>query len=64
MTGRVVRVEFVVDGELRHAATKAPFALQWDTTQEAPGEHVLTLRLVGPTGKVTEGSVTVAVASP
>jgi hypothetical protein len=64
MTGRVTRVEFVVDGVLRHAATGAPFALQWDTSREAPGPRVLTLRLIGPTGKVTEGSITVTVAPP
>jgi N-acetyl-anhydromuramyl-L-alanine amidase AmpD len=64
MTGRVVRVEFLVDGQLRHAATVAPFALRWDTTREAPGERVLSVRLVGPTGKSAEGSVTVVVAAP
>ena len=64
MTGRVVRVEFLVDGVLRHKAEKAPFRHEWDTAAEAPGEHVLTVRLVGPTGKVAEGSVTVTVAPP
>jgi N-acetyl-anhydromuramyl-L-alanine amidase AmpD len=62
MTGRVARIEYLVDGRLRHTAVQAPFAYQWDTTQETPGERVLTVRLVGPTGKVTEGSVTVLVA--
>ena len=64
MTGRVVRVEFLVDGVLRHKAEKAPFRHEWDTAKEAPGTHVLTVRLVGPTGKTAEGSVTVTVAPP
>jgi N-acetyl-anhydromuramyl-L-alanine amidase AmpD len=61
MTGRVARVEYLVDGALRHTATGAPFAFEWDTTKEAPGPRVLTIRLVGPTGKVATGSVTVTV---
>ena len=64
MTGRVARVEYLVDGVLRHTATKAPLAYAWDTAAEQPGTHTLTVRLVGPTGKTAEGTVTVTVAAP
>jgi N-acetyl-anhydromuramyl-L-alanine amidase AmpD len=62
LTGRVVRAEFLVDGALRQERTKGPWSYAWDTAAEAPGPRTLTLRLVGPTGKVTEATVTVTVA--
>ena len=38
----VVKTEFCVDGELRWTDTTAPFTFNWDTTQDAPGNHTVT----------------------
>jgi N-acetyl-anhydromuramyl-L-alanine amidase AmpD len=64
MTGRAVRIEFLVDGALRRALAKGPLVFAWDTSAEQPGPRTLTVRLIGPTGKVTAGSVSVTVAPP
>jgi poly(3-hydroxybutyrate) depolymerase len=62
--GTVSRVEFVVDGKLRSSAAAAPYAWDWDTAQEAPGTHALTLRAVGVDGTVAERSFSVTVQAP
>jgi hypothetical protein len=37
VTGAVARVDFLVDGAVRAAASAAPYAVGWDTTADAPG---------------------------
>jgi N-acetyl-anhydromuramyl-L-alanine amidase AmpD len=64
VTGRVARVELLVDGAVRATLTQAPFAWTWDTSTEAPGAHTLTARVAALDGKVVEQVVTVTVASP
>jgi hypothetical protein len=59
--GSITRVEFAVDGKLRSSATAAPYAWDWDTAQESPGTHALTLRAVGIDGTVAEQSLSVMV---
>jgi N-acetylmuramoyl-L-alanine amidase-like protein/Big-like domain-containing protein len=55
------RVEYYVDGRLRHTETEAPYTFSWDTTRESSGDHVLRVRAVA--GRQTaERSVTVTVA--
>jgi N-acetyl-anhydromuramyl-L-alanine amidase AmpD len=63
-SGSVARVEFVVDGVVRGAASAAPYAYDWDTSGEAPGRHQLTVRAFGRDGAVAEQSLTVTVAPP
>jgi N-acetyl-anhydromuramyl-L-alanine amidase AmpD len=40
------RVELLIDGQLRGTATAAPYAIDWDTTAESDGAHLLTVRAV------------------
>jgi hypothetical protein len=59
--GSVARVEFVVDGAVRSTATAAPYAWDWDTTQDAPGTHALVVRAIGVDGSVAEMPLSVTV---
>jgi len=63
-SGSVTRVDFVVDGQVRGSAGAAPYAWDWDTGPEAPGQHTLAVRAVGPGGTVTGPTFTVTVAAP
>ena len=54
ISGTPLRVEFLIDGVLRDAETQQPYQFggatgTWDTTLEAPGQHTITVRAVGPT---------------
>ena len=57
LAGTVRRVDFLVDGFVRRTVTRAPFAFDWDTTTETPGQHVLSVRASG-----TRVSVSAAVS--
>lgn len=59
--GSVARVEFLVDATVRSTAAAAPYAWDWDTTQEAPGTHALVVRAIGADGTSAEKSVSVTV---
>jgi len=63
-TGRIDRVEFLVDGLFRDVEFTPPYAFDWDTTEETPGPHTLTARVVGVNGKAASVTVTVTVAQP
>lgn len=52
-TGSPQWLEVHVDGELRATEQEAPYAVEWDTTEEDDGAHTLTLWAVAPNGKVT-----------
>jgi N-acetyl-anhydromuramyl-L-alanine amidase AmpD len=60
--GTITRVEFLVDGTLRATASAAPYAWDWDTTQDAPGTHALVVRAIGVEGATVEKSLSVTVA--
>jgi hypothetical protein len=70
LSGKPLRVEFLVDGVLRDTQTAAPYAFggasgMWDTTQETPGPHTLVVRAIGPTGKTAASrTVHVVVTTP
>ena len=57
------RVEFLVDGVVRGADVAAPYTLGWNASAETPGEHRLTARAFGKSGKAVEATVTVTVPS-
>ena len=59
--GRVERVEFLVDGEIRGSDVAAPYTLGLNADAEPPGPHRLTARAVDPGGKVAQATVTVTV---
>jgi N-acetylmuramoyl-L-alanine amidase-like protein/Big-like domain-containing protein len=40
------RVELLIDGQLRATATAPPYAIDWDTTAESDGAHLLTVQAV------------------
>jgi hypothetical protein len=62
--GRPDRVEFWVDGRWRWTQRSAPYAIDWDTTREQAGTHVLTVRAVGPNGLVYDAqTITTTVQS-
>lgn len=63
-SGSVARVDFLVDGLVRATATAAPYAYDWDTSGETPGQHKLTVQVVGRDGGIAEQSLTVTVAAP
>ena len=62
--GRAQRVEFVVDGVLRGTDVAAPYTFGLNADAESQGEHRLTARALGATGKVVETTVTVSVPPP
>jgi hypothetical protein len=64
VAGPVVRVEFSVDGAVRGAAAADPFAWDWDTAQETPGQHRLTIRALTADGTAAQQDLTVTVAGP
>ncbi|MBN2371503.1 MAG: S8 family serine peptidase [Vicinamibacteria bacterium] len=49
---RLDRVEFHVDGLMRHADIVPPYAYEWDTTLEVDGEHLLEARAHDAAGNV------------
>ena len=51
LTGRVARLELWVDGAVVQTVTSAPYGFSWDTATVTPGQHVLAIRAVGPSGK-------------
>ncbi|MES1246414.1 MAG: N-acetylmuramoyl-L-alanine amidase [Actinomycetota bacterium] len=65
-TGAIDHVEFSVDGVVRGTAAAAPYAWDWDTTQDAPGPHVLVVRAVGKDGEVAQlqANVTAVASAP
>lgn len=68
VTGRVDRVEFLVDGVLRDTQRRAPYVFggvtgAWDTTRETPGPHALTVRAVG-VQEVATATINVIVVAP
>jgi N-acetyl-anhydromuramyl-L-alanine amidase AmpD len=64
VSGPVTQVQFLVDGAVRGAATAAPFAFDWDTAQETPGAHHLTIRALTAAGAAAQQDLTVTVAGP
>lgn len=64
VTGKVERVEFLVDGALRGTASAAPYAWEWASGAETPGPHQLTVRVVGVDGTTETRSYGVTVAGP
>ena len=70
VNGTPLRVEFLVDGVLRDIEAVAPYLFggangSWDTTQETPGPHTLTVRAIGPTQKpAATRTIHVIVANP
>jgi len=70
VTGRPVRVECLIDGVLRDTESASPYTFggatrAWDTTAEAPGEHTLTVRAIGPGDRVVASrTLHVTVANP
>lgn len=58
-TSGLVRVEFRVDGDLRHVATDSPFEFVWDAGSEAAGLHELSVVALDAAGN--EGSDSLAV---
>ena len=63
-SGKIDHVEFSVDGVVRGTAAAAPYAWDWDTTQETPGTHQLTVRAVGTDGTSAQQQLTVTVTGP
>jgi hypothetical protein len=66
VSGTPVSVEFMIDGVLRDTETAAPYTFgAWDTTQEAPGPHTITVRAIGPRQKpAATRTIHVVVANP
>jgi N-acetyl-anhydromuramyl-L-alanine amidase AmpD len=70
VSGTPLRVEFLVDGVLRDTESTAPYVFggvngSWDTTQETPGPHTLTVRAIGPAQKpAASRTIHVVVANP
>jgi N-acetylmuramoyl-L-alanine amidase len=62
----VARVEFLVDGVVRHVAAEAPYAWDWAAGDEALGEHVLEVRAVDHLGHAAsvQREVTTVPTSP
>jgi hypothetical protein len=64
-SGPIDRVEFSVDGVFRDVEFDPPYTFTWDTTQETPGPHALSVRAVAPDGRAGPSvRVGVVVAAP
>ena len=59
-----VRIDLLVDGQLRAELTDEPFDLAWDTTLETPGRHVVTAHAVAADGRTADAAVVVIVSNP
>ena len=60
--GKPDRVEFLVDGVVRHAEAAAPYVFpDWDTTLETEGEHQLSVRAIRREKVVASKTFTVVV---
>jgi hypothetical protein len=57
----VEHVEFLVDGQLRYATTRPPYAYSLDTFGLANGGHTITVRAYDLAGNVGQASVNVTV---
>jgi N-acetyl-anhydromuramyl-L-alanine amidase AmpD len=64
VSGPVAQVQFSVDGVVRGTASAAPFAWDWDSAQETPGVHHLTIRALTAAGAAAQQDLTVTVAGP
>jgi len=64
LDGRVVRVELWIDGAVVQTAEGSPWTLTWDTSTVTPGQHVLAIRAVGPTGLAAAAVTLVQVQAP
>ncbi|MHA2609851.1 MAG: Ig-like domain-containing protein, partial [bacterium JZ-2024 1] len=60
-SGKVVRVEFFVDGQIIGEDTTPPFTVDWNTLQVNNGPHTLTARPWDPSGNSSSKSITVTV---
>jgi N-acetyl-anhydromuramyl-L-alanine amidase AmpD len=60
--GKIDHVEFSVDDVVRGTSATAPYAWDWDTAQETPGQHMLLVRAIGADGAVAQQQLTVTVA--
>ena len=64
ITGAPARVDLLVDGVVRATLTQRPYALDWDTTQDADGPHTLLVRAFRSDGKLLASrAVVVTVAN-
>lgn len=63
-SGKIDHVELSVDGAVRASVPAAPYAWDWDTTQETPGQHTLLIRAIDTDGAVAQQQLTVTVAGP
>jgi hypothetical protein len=64
VTGRVARVDFLLDGVLVDSEFGAPYGFDWDTAQETPGPHKLTVQAIRPDGKVGAAQTIDATIAP
>ena len=60
--GKIDHVEFSVDDVVRGTSATAPYAWDWDTTQETAGPHTLLVRAIGADGTAAQQQLTVTVA--
>jgi hypothetical protein len=59
--GQAQQVELLVDGQSRGVVKAPPFSFDWDTSQESPGPHKVTLRGVDATGGTVDQELTLQV---
>jgi hypothetical protein len=60
----VTEVQFFVDGALLGSDTTVPYSIDWDTSAETDGDHVLSAEARDAAGNVTNsGDTTVTVAN-
>jgi hypothetical protein len=62
--GAAQQVELLVDDKPRASANTSPYVLTWDTSQDTPGLHKVTLRARDATGGSTEKDVVLQVLGP
>ena len=57
-------VQLLVDDQTRGVSRVAPFAFDWDASQETPGPHRVVVRITDPRGASSDQAFSVTVAAP
>jgi hypothetical protein len=59
--GQAQQVELLVDGQSKGVVKTPPYSFDWDTSQESPGSHKITLRGVDTAGGTVDQQLTLQV---
>jgi len=59
----ISNVEFYVDGKLKAAAASGPWTFNWDSGEDGPGRHTLSVKVYDAAGNTASARIAVTVAA-